>query len=236
MKHFLVVAIVLALVVLSIPAALANDKDWYGPKVFDRDSVAYGRTQGEWMAAWDQWSFSLPIDVHPLFTDGDCSVGQTGPVWFLGGSFVAPWTRVRHCTIPYGKALFFPVIDWEDSIIEESMVEHPGDPVYQQIDGLRLFVETGLQGVSGLYCTVDGRTVRDFPDAFRFQSPAFGITLPDNNLWTASYGVTFPAGQYFPSVDDGWDVMLAPFLPGDHVVHFGSAWNDITYYLHVAAK
>jgi len=233
MKRILVVAFVLGLVVLAVPSVMANDKHWYGPKVFDRDSVAYGRTQGEWMAAWDQWSFSLPIDVHPLFTDGDCSVGQTGPVWFLGGSFVAPSTRVRHCNIPYGKALFFPVIDWEDSIIEESMVEHPGDPIYQQIDGLRLFVETGLQGVSGLYCTVDGRPVRDFPDAFRFQSPAFGITLPDNNLWTAAYGVTFPAGQYFPSVDDGWDVMLAPLPPGDHVVHFGSAWNDITYYLHV---
>jgi hypothetical protein len=232
--YFIVIVAVvlgLALAGLTVPSVMANDRD--GPKVLDRDSVAYGRTYGEWMAAWNQWSFSLPVDVHPLFTDGDCSVGQTGPVWFLGGNFVPPSTRVRHCNVPSGKALFFPVVDWEDSIIEESMVEHPGDPKYQQIDGLRMFVETGLTGVTNQYCVIDNDPIPHLVQRFRIQSTVFGITLPDNNLWSAAYGITFPAGQYFPEVDDGWDVLLAPLPPGDHVLHFGSNWNDITYYLHV---
>ena len=91
MKRLYLVAITavilgLALAGLTGPTVMANNRD--EPQVFDRDSVAYGRTYGEWMAAWNQWSFSLPVSGHPLFTDGDCSVGQSGPVWFLGGAFI----------------------------------------------------------------------------------------------------------------------------------------------------
>jgi hypothetical protein len=237
MKRFLVVAIVLGLAVLAIPNAMARDGD--GVKVIDRDSVVYGRTYGDWMAAWDQWSYSLPVTTHPLFTDGDCSVGQSGPVWFLGGAFVPPWTRVRHCSIPSGTALFFPVWDWEDSAVEESTSEHPGDPTYQQIATLRSNVFQLLnQYLNPLeFLAIDNKQIRDLLQDFRIQSTVFGFTIPDNNLLSAVYGTTYPAGTYFPAVDDGWDVMLAPLPPGDHVVVFGVAGGDtITYYLHVAWK
>src|SRR5450631_195145 len=80
MKRIAFVAIVLSLAVLAVPSVLAQ-------KVIDRDSVAYGRTYSEWSAAWEQWSYSIPASQHPLFDNGDCSVGQSGPVWFLGGKF-----------------------------------------------------------------------------------------------------------------------------------------------------
>lgn len=224
----------LGLAVLAVPSTMAGDNGNQSYKAFKVDSVVYGRTYADWMAAWDQWTLSIPVANHPLFDNGDCSVGQSGPVWFLGGNFVPPGTRVRHCTVPYGKALFFPVVDWEDSALEEALAEHPGDPAFQQIIALRTFVESGLQTyISGPYCTVDGVRLPHFPDGFKVQSTVFGVTIPDDNLWTAAYGINFPAGTYFPSVDDGWDVMLAPLPPGDHVLHFGSNVNDITYYLHV---
>src|SRR5208337_1677970 len=87
MKRILVVAIVLGLAVLAVPSVMARDAD--DPKVMDRDSVAYGRTYSEWSAAWQQWALSIPVANHPLFDNGDCSVGQSGPVWFLGGKFCA---------------------------------------------------------------------------------------------------------------------------------------------------
>jgi len=238
MKRILVAAIVLGLAVLAVPSVMAKDKDGDGPKVIDRDSVAYGRTYADWMAAWDQWSFSLPVTTHPLFTDADCSVGQSGPVWFLGGAFVAPWTRVRHCNIPSGTALFFPVWDWEDSALEEGLVENPGDPTYQQIAGLRSRVFQLLNKYLNptMFCQIDQKPIRHLLQDFRIQSTVFGFTLPDNNLLSAAYGVNFPAGTYFPAVDDGWDVMLAPLPAGDHVLVFGWPDSTITYYLHVAAK
>jgi len=237
MKRILVVAIVLGLAVLVVPNVMARDGD--GVKLIDRDSVVYGRTYGDWMAAWDQWSYSLPVTTHPLFTDGDCSVGQSGPVWFLGGAFVPPWTRVRNCNIPFGTALFFPVWDWEDSAVEESTNEHPGDQTYQQIATLRSNVFQLLNQYLNPheFLAIDNKQIRDLLQDFRIQSTVFGFTIPDNNLLTAVYGTTYPAGTYFPAVDDGWDVMLAPLPAGDHTVVFGVAGGDtITYYLHVAWK
>src|SRR5438128_11079777 len=60
-------------------------------------SATFGKTYAEWSAAWWQWSLGISVHKppfsdninHPLFdtTGAQCSVGQTGPVWFLGGAF-----------------------------------------------------------------------------------------------------------------------------------------------------
>jgi hypothetical protein len=240
MKRIAMFAVILglaamALAVQFIPNASANNDDNQGATftLINRDAVAYGRTYGEWMAAWNQWSYSLPIDQHPLFTDGDCSVGQSGPVWFLGGGFVAPSTRVRHCTIPVGKALFLPVVDWEDSALEESVAENPGSESYQQIATMRSFVSGAIETALNPYLQIDGKYVPNLQQRFRIQSTVFGFTIPTNNLLNPVYGRSFPAGTYYPAIDDGWDVMIAPLSPGDHLIHFGSSFNDITYHIHV---
>ena len=58
------------------------------------DGTWYGKTYDEWAAEWWQWAAILPADeYHPLIADGemDCSLGQKGKVWFLGGTYA----RVR---------------------------------------------------------------------------------------------------------------------------------------------
>jgi hypothetical protein len=84
-----------------------------------------------------------------------------------------------------------------------------------------------------MFCAIDHKPIRHFLRNFRIQSTVFGFTIPDNNLLSAVYGTTFPAGTYFPAVDDGWDVMLAPLPPGDHLLVFGVPGGEYTYYLHV---
>ena len=135
MKRIVVVAIVLGLAVLAVPSVMAHDGD--GPKVITPDSVAYGRTYSEWSAAWWQWTLSIPASNHPLFDTGDCSVGQSGPVWFLGGKFCASNNPncgysdvVRSCSVPAGKALYIPILNAEWSSLELD------DPKVQ-IDDLR---------------------------------------------------------------------------------------------------
>lgn len=215
--------------------AVGTTGEGRGPNVIDRDSVAYGRTYGEWMAAWNQWSFSIPEATHPLFDNGDCSVGQSGPVWFLGGVFCSncsSYTRVRDCNLPSGKALFFPVVDWEDSALEEEVAEHPGDLAYQLIGTVRAYIASGVDTWTDMYCVIDERPIQI--RRFRVQSTAFGFTLPEDNILSAIYNTPFEKGTYFFGVDDGYDVMLAPLPSGDHVLHFGTSWLDVTYHLHVA--
>ncbi len=247
MKHLYLIVIVavvlgMALAVLTVPSVMARDGD--GPKVIDRDSVAYGRTYSEWSAAWEQWSYSIPVAEHPLFDNGDCSVAQSGPVWFLGGKFCANGAScsytgvVRTCNLPSGKALYFPIFNGEDSALEESVAENPGNETYQQIATMRSYEDVGMSP-SKVSLRVDGAPIPHLQDGFRVQSTAFGFTLPTDNLLKAVYGnPNFVAGTYFPAVDDGWYVMLSPLNAGSHVLHFrgvnGTFTLDVTYNLNVA--
>jgi hypothetical protein len=210
------------------------------PKVFDRDSVVYGRTYGEWSAAWWQWAFSVPVDKHPLFDNGDCSVGQSGPAWFLGGSFVSN-VDVRNCTVPGGTALYVPILNGEDSSLEEALGNGCSKPPVSgvTIADLRPCAASYIAGATVSF-DIDGVPVHDVADRFHVQSVAFGFTMPDNNfLATADGNPAYLKGTYFPSVDDGYYLMVAPLPPGHHTVHFhgsvpSSAFTlDITYHLTV---
>ncbi len=209
------------------------------PKVYARDSVPYGRTYGEWAAAWWQWALSVPVSNHPLFDNGNCTVEQTGPVWFLGGQFTRttpPSLKLngvdRTCTIPSGKALFFPVLN-----IENSLLEDPGKTIAQ----LRQFPESTMDGAAKLSVVVDGHSIPNVKRDFRVQSPTFEFTLPADNLLTAIGEGPFGADAYFPAVDDGYYVMLQPLPLGDHKIRFKAsvpAFNfslDITYHITVVA-
>ena len=236
MKRMAVIAIVLSLAMLAVPAVTAQS---VGPKVIKADSVVFGRTYSEWSAAWQQWALSIPVANHPLFDNGDCSVGQSGPVWFLGGKFCAinnpncgTSNVVRSCTVPAGKALYIPAMNAEWSVLEMN------DPKFQLGD-LRSFAASNIDGTTNVTMEVDGAAIPHLKDRFRVQSTAFAFTIPDDNLFNAVGEGPYTGGSYFPGVDDGVYVMLAPLPVGPHMIHFhGSmpAFNftlDITYHLNV---
>ncbi len=235
-RPIVAVAVIVCLVVLAAPSAWAQNP---GPKIIPSDSVVYGKTYSEWSAAWQQWALSVPVASHPLFDNGDCSVGQSGSVWFLGGKFCANnatncgYNNVqRVCSVPAGKALYVAVFNSEDSTLE--------DPARTQIFELRQYVSDILDQTTNLTLDVDGAAVPRLKERFRVQSPAFSFTLPVDNQFAAIYGTPFAAGEYFPGLDDGVYVMLSPLPPGQHVLHFHGylpAFNftlDVSYLLNVA--
>jgi hypothetical protein len=244
-KRFATVAIVLGLAALAlavryIPNVFADDDDRERVKILDRDSVVYGRTYSDWNAAWQQWADSIPTAKHPLFDNGDCSVGQSGPVWFLGRKFVtfggtADFGHiVRYCNVPAGKALYVAIYNAEESALEETT---PGLSHVPQIGGLRAVTAAEMDGVTDLSMQVDDENVRDIKERFRMQSSAFGFTLPADNFFNALGEGPFQAGTYFPSVDDGYYVMVAPLPIGHHTIHFhgtaGIYLQDVTYHINV---
>jgi hypothetical protein len=233
MKRIAVVAILLCLAVLAVPSAL-------GQLVINPSTLVYGRTYSEWSGAWQQWALSIPVAQHPLFDNGDCSVGQSGSVWFLGGKFCALNNPncgtnhvVRSCSVPAGKALYIPVLNAEWSVLEMN------DPKFQ-IDDLRALAALNIDGATNLSFDIDGAAVPHLKRDFRIQSPAFVFTIPDDNLFNAVGEGPYPGGAYFPGLDDGVYVMLAPLRTGSHIIHFHGylpAFNftlDITYNLTVA--
>ncbi|HXJ55158.1 MAG TPA: hypothetical protein VNU68_00700 [Verrucomicrobiae bacterium] len=219
------------------------------PGVIPVNASPYGKTYGEWSAAWWQWAFSLPATAHPILDTADCSAGQSGPVWFLAGKACptpAPPegcnanVAERTCTVPHGKALFFPIVNSEDSVIEESSG-------YGCLQGtteaaLRNCARLVVDGLADLACEIDGHSVQNL-DSFRVQSPLFEFTLAAHDNLAAAVGETaVPDGATSLGVGDGIYVMLAPLSAGRHTLHFharqtcsfcGNFTMDITYHLSV---
>jgi hypothetical protein len=220
------------------------------PRVLPVDSTPYGNSYGEWSAVWFQWALSLPATRHPLFDTADCGEGQSGPVFFLGGRFCAfppppgqtcdASVFARTCTVPAGKALFFPILNVEDSLIEEAAASSG----INTVAGLRVVAASITDGITDLAAEVDGHGVRDL-DAFRVQSPSFRITLtPEHNVLAAIGETGIPDGATSLAVADGVYLMLAPLPVGKHTVHFhggcgavcGNFTIDGTYHLNVVGS
>ena len=203
------------------------------PGVLPVSSHAYGATYGEWSARWLQWAFSIPVDVNPILdeTGANCAEGQTGPVWFLAGTFGSPTTR--DCTVPAGKALFFPLVNGIfGAAVFDCEPTVPGVPC--EVDVLRTAAAASMDAVL-LEASIDGTPLQNLT-AYRVQSPVFPLTLPEDNVFGD------PSGTYTPQVADGYWLMLAPLSAGVHTLHwkaevtggvFTGAVIEVIYHLTV---
>lgn len=215
-------AVIIGLTLMPAVSFSANTN----PKIAPPNSRPYGMTYAEWSARWWQWAISLPADHNPLTDTADCSTGQLGPVWFLGGPFwPAANPDVRNCNVPAGKALFFPIVDTECSDLETP-------PWYGATEAdRRTCASTSMNTAVDLVAEIDGVAVQNIA-AYRAGSPNYYFTAPDPNV----LGIAAGSGQ---SVADGFYLMVAPLPAGRHTIHFSatmldSGWSlDLTYYLNV---
>ena len=243
---------------LAAPCAFAGkDADDKRDKGDDSDSLVYpvnarpfGLDYAEWSARHWQWLYSLPVDANPLFDTADCSAGQSGKVWFIGGTY-APTDMMmigntsfaavtRTCEIPEGKALFFPLVDAEASTLEGNGV-----------------TEADLRGVAEFFASliipadlsleIDGKSIKHLAN-HEFESPLFTFgPLPANNVLLAGGTAAALKGATSPSVSDGYFVMLKALPVGHHTIHFTSTLDatsvggpvfvqDVTYHLTVVPR
>jgi hypothetical protein len=182
---------------------------------------------------WWQWALETPASENPLTdTTGQfAAVNQpNGPVWFVAGN--TGGTTVRTFTVPAGKALFFPIVnffDVEDATIKGGgvffLVPHP-------VQTAQTFVATVIATATGLSAEVDGTPIPITTDNLE-QSTPFSLQLPADNI----LGV--PAGAYFPAIDSGYYVLLSPLSAGQHTIHFAGTLTffpftlDVTYNITV---
>jgi hypothetical protein len=228
-------------------------QDENGKLVVPRDSVAFGRTYSDWAAAWDQWARSIPATAHPLFDTADCAVAQTGPIFFLGAKFCSTsatscsGSAKRKCTVPAGKALFFPIVGGGDSVLQETAPGQASPECAPElpnptINCMRRALQAAVDPTTKLALQIDGKQIPDLKSNFRLQSITYDFTLPaSDNILNAIGAGPFSGGTYGPAVGDGVFVMLAPLSPGKHALHFTGTFPqfsppfvfEITYNLTV---
>jgi hypothetical protein len=191
-------------------------------------------------ALWWQWILEAPtIDVdgnntNPVFdTTGEyATYGQEdgqGPgnkYFFLCGTFGFPVERT--VTVPAGKTIFFPVVNWE----WDNAFDPPTD---NSVPELRAIIDELADAVDmdDLIATLDGEPL----EIFRTKSPTFGYSPPDEDSLYDYFGLV---GEQFegtiqPTVADGYWCSVGPLEPGEYVLYFGTGdgFQDNTYYLTV---
>jgi hypothetical protein len=187
------------------PAAHTN-MDSNNSELFTAHSTPpYGLTYGEWTARWWQWAYSIPRDIHPAYDDSGkyCVEGQSGPVWFLAGTYEHP--AERYCTIPAGKAILLPILNSECSYAEFTGLDNEEE--------LRQCAKRIQDSVVHLEASIDGVPVSGL-EQYRIQSPLFNLTLGQNNI------LDLPANTTTQAVSDGNWLFLKPLSLGEHVIYF----------------
>lgn len=236
-KTVALLSIMLAML-LATPAVLSQGNPNPGSGVMPPHSKAFGKTYGEWQAAWQQWSMSLPYTAHPLLDTGPVSTGQSGHVWFLGGSYSGgpAGPVVRNVTIPPGKALFFPIINvfWDPVGM---------DPV-PTVEELQALAAGAINSVNYATCSIDGVALNGIGVSGPYRHPSavysYQVLLDDSLFEYFGAMPPYVAGMIVDyCVDDGIYIMLAPLSVGSHVIHFTAGitgWFalDVTYNITVA--
>jgi len=234
LKPLLATAFLALLMATSLAQAAGRNPN---PGVSPINSNPYGKSYGDWCAAWWTWALSFPADRNPILdaTGAFGSQGQSGPVWFLAGT--AGGTVVRTLTIPAGKGIFFPLLN----VINDYPCP---DPNFQPAPGQSLeeFLTEGavffVDHATELALEVDGVPLRNLFD-YRATSGLFTFT-GDPSMTVFDPCIT---GEPQPAVSDGYWLMLSPLRPGQHTIHYVSKAEfpefgfeftvEVTYHLTV---
>ena len=176
------------------------------------DELVAGVAQTEWSMLWWQWAFSFERVRSPISdrTGEMCTSRQSGDLWYLAGTYGTRRTE-RSCKIPFGKTIFFPLINY---------VTYRGEGSNESCMSLASRVAAVTNQPSALILEVDGRRF-DGLEAHRLATPCFSLV----------------PGQPADAVANGYYVALRPLSRGRHVLNFGGAFPDmvqaVTYTLDV---
>lgn len=163
---------------------------------------------------WWKWLHSIPRDKSPATdrTGSLCGTSQKNPhVWFLAGTFGD--SAVRNCTIPYGKAVLFPIIT--------SVFSFALDPQLKTEVDLTNAVREDIDTVEKLALRINGSKITEF-NRLRIMSQPFDDIID---------------GVRTISVSDGYWAFLKP-LKGEHyTIYFEGKnidfYNEVTYHISI---
>lgn len=180
-----------------------------------------GKSQGEWSSLWWQWAGSFDRSDSPVAdrTGRFCQSKQSGPVWFLAGTYGTQRT-VRTCKVPKDKYLFFPLINYVVFPMDSETCSTACCATYTNK------ARSITDAPSDLILEVDGTRLEQL-QTYRQVSPAcFDLGA-----------LSSPSSRIFPSAANGYYVMLKPLAPGKHVLNFGGRLpgmsQAVTYTLDV---
>jgi hypothetical protein len=171
---------------------------------------ADGMSQAHLVERWWQWADRVPPGVRPYQdpTGMLCDLNQSGRIWFLAGTDGTA-DVVRHCTVPSGTWLFFPVI---------AMLASPTPGVAMTCAQAVAKAASNNTHLVQADVRIDGHVVPDIA-RHRIGTPHCFDAYPD-----ASY-LRNPKA-YFPAASDGYWLLLRPLATGAHRVEVHARYDN----------
>jgi hypothetical protein len=210
----------LALAGLMLLATAASSS---AAEVLPPSSLPYGLSYEEWSAKWWQFYYGQSTNnMEPLGFPGICE-GPASRVLFLNGA-PATTTATYHVTILADTPLFFAILGFA--------ADNTSCPTntFTTNSAAVLAAEAvaGWAGAATLTtCTIDGVAVPGLESPtntiYNVVSPPFSYTTAEegNIVAEAEGEPCLPGGlTIYPAVADGVYLMLSPFSPGRHTIHF----------------
>lgn len=178
------------------------------PPTYSIDERPFGISWEEWTMKWWRWFLSISTEKHPAYdkTGEKSGVNQIDPyVWFLAGTTGGKAERV--ITIPTGKAVLLPVINFTTSYSENPELKTEGE--------LTSFVNGHMKDIAQKEAMVDGEKMT-ISENHRVRTPSFEFSFPSSNVFGAREGMTRGVG-------DGYWIFLKPLTPGIHSIKTAGA-------------
>lgn len=198
-------------------------------QVYSTSETINGKTYGQWAGEWWKQMFTTPGNENPLLDSTGSSVlkglaAANNEVLFLAGVFNTSGTAVRTATIPAGKSLFFPIINFVYDSVEVSPVMTP--------DAMQQALAERMATVKDMSVTIDGQSVPDL-NSYRAIGERFSYTTGPDHIWGYRQGM-----RVADVVSDGYYLGLKPLSKGAHTIRIKGAVADefhldVTYHLTV---
>jgi hypothetical protein len=196
---------------------MSTDRDNNAIRIFSVKSAPFGLAFSEWCVRWLKWCLEQPIESNPAkdMTGKSCCQNQSGPVWFLAGTFGGPATR--RCTIPMQKAIMFPIIEKECSFAEDKDITTETDLISRTIDQ--------TSRISHLEASIDGVALQNL-SRYQVQTRVFDLVFPKNNVYSVQEGAT-------RATSNGFWVFLQTVAPGKHKIYFKGVHRQPDFHTEV---
>jgi hypothetical protein len=196
---------------LQIIVAFASSLGLLSPSIAQSDiAVAPNESvaqvsQADWSKAWWQWAGSFDRADSPVAdrTGTKCHLKQSGPVWFLAGTY-GSHRVIRSCTVPRGKYLFFPLINYV--VMPKASTAACASCCASNARSAKSLTDRA----SNLILDLDGRRIEGLAAYRQVPTECFDIGARAE-----------PRYRVFPSAANGYYIMLRPLSPGRHVLNFG---------------
>ncbi len=175
-------------------------------------------------AQWWQWVLPIPPADNP-FGNNPCDINQSGPFFFLVGTF-GGGSAERNCTIPEGKSIFFPVLNFFQTVDKLVPPRPPNNTATNTPGEVRKLVVGNIDQAHNLQASVDDVPI-DLTKA-RAKSPPFLFELGDDNIFGGPPDA--PAGTY-RAISDGYWVALKPLSVGEHEIEFSGEGDGFSVHV-----